>query len=749
MGANVAPDGFAIQTYMVEFEVPGALDGITPGPNIDFSEFNDDPQQIYRPEVEGNLGLIDPDYLVTDEDDEGARGNRWISVFWLDAANAGNVGAVLEVVDAVDGSPVTQENVTNLVGLSRYYRRSGILVPQGSLLRISGFDAGPTPHRIRIHISYLTDDGLLFAQNVLCCFEQAGGAVETWEQVLQNGPASGGEDALMTGGSTFRLTPGSNIDFQDTFLVNNDAQPTIDDAYAFGALDARWSASYSRVKLAVADEDGGGTTEFLFGGYSVGFIGGPAYAVAGSTARLQIANPVAPIDSASMVSGKAEAEVAGGLAEVLASGIASHVLGSARAESADNARMRATGPYSFAGGGARAYGYDSTIEATGESSFAFGYARSYAGYGTAILRASGQGSMARGDCRYNANMIASGNGSFVSGQAYGLAGQVANILASERGSHALGSTIGAGYLLASGGGSFATGIAVNNGRLIASGGGSFVLGYPTNPSGYAGVPTIQATTEGGPLAGGSVTAGDYDATIEAVAAGAFAWGRCAQDPGKSADTIMSASGRGSFALGIAYDENASLVAGGDASFVCGLAISYGSSVATMESTVAADGAWVGGFVGATGGYIGRIAVEENGAIALGKCAAITGNRYITATEEGAFALGRAQDGSIYSSGYGSLAHGAAESGYDITASGDGSFACGSTSTGDIEATVENAVQFGPGTNADVDSVKIGTAGIHFKGTTGTFAGYANGQFWMNGGNIYCYTGGVVKSLTSI
>ena len=218
MGARV-PDGYFNQTYMVEFEVPGALDGTTPSPDIDFAEGNDDPQQIFRPEVEGNLGLIDVDYLVSsiEGDNTGTRGNRWVGIFWLDASVAGDPGATLEVVDAITGAPVTQEAIANLNGLTRFYRRSGILVPQGSLLRINGFAAGATPHRIRIHISQLTDDGLLFAQNVLCCVEQSGGGGGgtgfDLENVLQNGDTSGGEDLIMTGGGTLRLQSGSDIEF--------------------------------------------------------------------------------------------------------------------------------------------------------------------------------------------------------------------------------------------------------------------------------------------------------------------------------------------------------------------------------------------------------------------------------------------------------------------------------------------------------------------------------------------------------
>lgn len=727
MGARV-PDGYFNQTYMVEFEVPGALDGTTPSPDIDFAEGNDDPQQIFRPEVENNLGLIDVDYLVSELDNEGARGNRWVGVFWLDASVAGGAGAALEVVDAVTGASVTQESVAALAGVSRLYRRSGILVPQGSLLRISGYAAGPTPHRIRLHISYLTDDGLLFAQNVLCCFEQAGGAVETWQQVLQNGPASGGEDALMTGGGQFRLQAGSNIDFQDTFLINNDAQPTVDDAYAFGTLDSRWSATYSRMALAAADAAGGGTTEFLFGANNVGFIGGVAYAVPGATARLRAINPAAPIGSPSIVLGTADAEVAGGLAHVYASGVGAKAMGSTRAETAHTAILRATGAYSFAGGGARANAFDSTIEATGESSLAWGYCRPT--IGATQLRATERGAVAMGASRYFGDIAATGPGSFAGGDAYGYASSESRIVAS-------------------GLGSFAHGISAGPADILAAGNGSLATGYPISVTVGGPAATVNAGGNGS-LAGGSVTAANYASTLEATGPGSFAFGRCAQDPGKSGPTVFRASGPGAVAMGVSYDENATLLAAGTASFVCGIAISYGASIATMEAiSPTANGAWAGGFAGASNGYTARVAVEENGAWAFGKCAAISANQGIVASEEGSIAQGRAQDGSIYASGFGSMARGFADSDYNITASGDGACAMGSTSTGDIQATYENSFQFGPGVNAAADQFQIGDGGIRFKGTTGAPIALQDGDFWVASGYVYCRTNGVTKNLSNI
>lgn len=166
-------DGYVIQTYTIEYTVPGSLDGSTLGPAITAPSKQSDPQQLYRPPVPDNLGLIDVDYVVsaTGSDRVGTRGNRFIPWIWIESPVAGTIGgSKLEVVDAVDGSVSVQEEIADLSGLTTFYKKDGILMPQGSLLRISGFtNPGPETIKVRLHVQYLTDAGLLLVQRLLCC----------------------------------------------------------------------------------------------------------------------------------------------------------------------------------------------------------------------------------------------------------------------------------------------------------------------------------------------------------------------------------------------------------------------------------------------------------------------------------------------------------------------------------------------------------------------------------------------------
>lgn len=169
-----AVDGYFAQTYTVEFLVPGDLDGVTFSPAIKAPSKTGDPQQLYRPDVPGNLGLIDVDYLVSQSgpDKRGARGNRYVAWFWLESPVPGAVGASLDVVDIVDGSVAVQKAIQDLSGLSTFYKDTGILVPQGSLLRISGYtNPGGVNIKVRLHIAYLTDAGLVAAQKTICACE--------------------------------------------------------------------------------------------------------------------------------------------------------------------------------------------------------------------------------------------------------------------------------------------------------------------------------------------------------------------------------------------------------------------------------------------------------------------------------------------------------------------------------------------------------------------------------------------------
>lgn len=138
---------YDFQTHTVEYLVSGDLDGTTLGPAVELIG-PDDPQQIHRIDVEGNLGLVNVDYVVL-EGSLGPIGNRRVVCISVDSPVAGNAGAVLQVVDGA--SLVVQETVAYLNGLSTYYNRAGIDVSQGSLLRISGFtNPGGGQFRVRI-----------------------------------------------------------------------------------------------------------------------------------------------------------------------------------------------------------------------------------------------------------------------------------------------------------------------------------------------------------------------------------------------------------------------------------------------------------------------------------------------------------------------------------------------------------------------------------------------------------------------
>lgn len=157
---------YNFQTYMVEFSVPGSLDGSTESPLIQAPSSVSDPQGIYRPVVPDNMGLVDPDYVVgPGADRRGTRGNRYIGFMFIDAATVGAPGAAIQVIDGVEGTIIVQKSIAALAGQTRYYNREGFVVPQGSLIRIVGFPAGVRPHRVRMWISALSEDELVKAQN--------------------------------------------------------------------------------------------------------------------------------------------------------------------------------------------------------------------------------------------------------------------------------------------------------------------------------------------------------------------------------------------------------------------------------------------------------------------------------------------------------------------------------------------------------------------------------------------------------
>jgi hypothetical protein len=152
------PTGQFNQTLAVEFTVEGDLDGVTVGPALQGPPVGRtlDPQQLYRADVD-DLGLINPDYFEEDADEAplGTYGNRLITYFWIEGQNVGDADASVDVVDAVDGTPVVQENIGTFVGSTTFYRKA-IFVPQGSMLRVRGMSGSlADPIKVRYNVEYL------------------------------------------------------------------------------------------------------------------------------------------------------------------------------------------------------------------------------------------------------------------------------------------------------------------------------------------------------------------------------------------------------------------------------------------------------------------------------------------------------------------------------------------------------------------------------------------------------------------
>lgn len=145
-----------MQAVTVEYTVTGELDGITPAPAIELSgpdaaPYNAD-NNIYDGGTVQNLGIIDPDFITG-----GSRGPRMVPFFWIDTTETGGAVASLDIVGIRrDNELSLQRRIANLAGAAgpdgTYIEQSQI-VPQGSALRIRGFEAPSFDDPIRVRIS--------------------------------------------------------------------------------------------------------------------------------------------------------------------------------------------------------------------------------------------------------------------------------------------------------------------------------------------------------------------------------------------------------------------------------------------------------------------------------------------------------------------------------------------------------------------------------------------------------------------
>ncbi len=427
-------------------------------------------------------------------------------------------------------------------------------------------------------------------------------------------------------------------------------------------------------------------------------------------------------------------------------------------------------PITASGRGSMAFGSadNGAITAAGVGSVAIGnnvLANTVSGnWSTAIgvgARANGTGSMAvnagqtTGDYSFaaNAGSTASGLQSFA----------INNGTASGVNSFAGGYNAGGGAITAAGNGSMAFGY-TGNGPITANGVGSFAGGNQTSTSvngiysiayGYGAQANgnYSAAFNGSTASGTGATAigstlitasgtysfaGGYGASaINSTSNGSFAFGR-------AGGYTIDANGEGSVALGFSNDgaitaTGAGSLAGGNKSStglngIYSIAYGYGTqangnySAAFNNATASGNGATAIGSTLVTssgtysfaGGYAqSAISSTTNGSFAFGRAGAYT----ITASGEGATALGFSRDGAILASGLGAFAGGT-----NSTASNEFAFAygTGTQATGAYSTAFNNSVASNTGAFAINNATASGV--LSFAGGSNGSQAYAQDSF---------------------
>jgi len=137
----------ALQSFCIQYNVGGQLDGITPPPAFR-NTYTDqgpplaDPENIYRIDVPGNLGVIDLAELSNQVlSPPTTIGNRYIPWFMF-SSRAGAPGPVGSKISpcAYLTSTVTPTALNpifmDITADGDYYARNGWIVPQGQALRL-------------------------------------------------------------------------------------------------------------------------------------------------------------------------------------------------------------------------------------------------------------------------------------------------------------------------------------------------------------------------------------------------------------------------------------------------------------------------------------------------------------------------------------------------------------------------------------------------------------------------------------
>ena len=441
--------------------------------------------------------------------------------------------------------------------------------------------------------------------------------------------------------------------------------------------------------------------------------------------------------SAAGVGSRAHGSVDGAGGVISAAGVGALATGQVF-DAAINTYIRATADGSLAGGIAS---YRGQTGALGQGSIAWGRAHGVNGR----VQAQNSGSMATGFGYYGGQVLATFPGARAHGYAYGAGSKVQ---ATRYGSVAMGASKGANSLLRStADGAVAMGLATNGAKLQATGVGAMATGYTKVSNDY-----LEATGKGA-RAHGYVKSGDMNADgVGSVVSGYV------RNAGR-----ISATDRGSHVFGATSGVMYSYGWGGLTFGYCGLQGFIGSNSNGHGSLCGGYVGYGGMYAQGTGsislGYVdwayGHMKSEKRGSSIMGVS---FGGSLMQAKGVGSMIRGIGSYSNIISGNdtfpnkaWGTFAGGYSQTGYGITADGAGAhcaFAWGLADTAAIVASAKNATQFGPGTNAQADSLSVGT-GPRLKGTDGAPSTPRNGDIWVASGYIYMHSNSTTQKITGV
>lgn len=164
---------FTDQTIAYQYTVAEEFDGTTAAEN---PTLGNDEDQFYVAS-QARAGLF-PVNEPSQTERSTSRGNRWLTWLELKLDAPAPSGAAIEIVDntSVEGEVTVLKVIRDLTGESLAYIDTGVMVPQGAVLRVSGTGGGV----FRFHVTFIEPQNIaLLASLILAAQGSSGGGDST------------------------------------------------------------------------------------------------------------------------------------------------------------------------------------------------------------------------------------------------------------------------------------------------------------------------------------------------------------------------------------------------------------------------------------------------------------------------------------------------------------------------------------------------------------------------------------------